>query len=63
MPKKKVLDFKSAPLPEQVKDNRPKQMGIESIASEDALILPHRANPSGCDFWERQVFAVCSGTP
>jgi len=26
MPKKEVLDFKSAPRPEQVKDNRPKQM-------------------------------------
>jgi hypothetical protein len=26
MPKKKVLDFKSAPRPEQVEDHRPKQM-------------------------------------
>ena len=28
---------------------------IASIGEEDALILPHRANPCGCDFWERQV--------
>jgi AraC-like DNA-binding protein len=35
--------------------NIPSKWRIASIASEDALILPYRANPSGCDFWERQV--------
>jgi hypothetical protein len=34
--------------------NIPSRWRIASIASEDALILPHRANPCGCDFWERQ---------
>src|SRR5262249_25946671 len=28
---------------------------MASIASNDALILPHRANPSGWDFRERQL--------
>jgi hypothetical protein len=28
---------------------------IASIESDDALILPHHANPCGCDFRERQV--------
>jgi hypothetical protein len=27
---------------------------MASIAQDDALILPHRANPRGWDFWERQ---------
>src|SRR5262245_33849595 len=58
MPKKEVFDFKSAPRPEQVEDHRPRQWRIASIASEDALILPHRANPSGCDFWERQALRL-----
>src|SRR5712691_4826223 len=39
---------------------------MASIASDDALILPHRANPHGWNFRERQVqdlaFAV-HGTP
>ena len=34
--------------------NVPSRWRIASIAPEDALILPYRANPSGCDFWERQ---------
>jgi type IV secretion system protein VirD4 len=37
--------------------NAPSRWRIASIAPEDALILPHRATPSGCDFWERQVQA------
>jgi hypothetical protein len=28
---------------------------IANIASDDALILPHRANPAGLNFRERQV--------
>jgi hypothetical protein len=28
---------------------------MASIAPDDALILPHRANPDGWDFRERQV--------
>jgi len=27
---------------------------IANIASDDALILPYRANPAGLNFWERQ---------
>jgi hypothetical protein len=29
---------------------------IANIASDDALILPHRANPAGLNFRERQGF-------
>jgi hypothetical protein len=29
---------------------------IANIASDDALILPHRANPAGLNFRERQVW-------
>jgi hypothetical protein len=28
---------------------------IENIASDDALILPHRANPAGLNFRERDI--------
>jgi hypothetical protein len=28
---------------------------IANIASDDGLILPHRANPAGSNFRERQV--------
>jgi hypothetical protein len=34
---------------------------IANIASDDALILPHRANPQGWNFRERQV--AISGIP
>jgi hypothetical protein len=47
--------FKPAPRPEQVGDKGPKQM--ESIAPESALILPHRANRCGCDFWNNTLWA------
>ena len=30
---------------------------IANIASDDALILPHHANPAGLNFRERQVLA------
>jgi hypothetical protein len=33
---------------------------IANIALDDALILPHRANPTGLNFRERQVEAVPS---
>jgi hypothetical protein len=39
---------------------------MASIASDDALILPHRANPSGYDFWERhprRAFAKIIAAP
>ncbi len=32
------------------------------IASDDALILPQRANPNGWHFWERQVSHVSHET-
>jgi Fusaric acid resistance protein family len=38
--------------------NIPSRWRIASIASEDALILPYRANPSGCGFWERHGVAA-----
>jgi len=47
MPEKEVLDVKPAPRPEQVGDNRPKQLEDRKHRSDDALILPHRANPRG----------------
>jgi hypothetical protein len=31
---------------------------IANIASDDGLILPHRANPTGSNFRERQRFAL-----
>jgi transposase InsO family protein len=31
---------------------------IANIASDDALILPHRANPAGLNFRERSLFVV-----
>src|SRR5262245_14383231 len=45
MPEKQVLGLKPAPRLEQVGERR----------SKHALILPHRANPSGRDFRERQA--------
>jgi hypothetical protein len=42
MTQKEVLDFKPAP------------WMIANIASDDALILPHHANPAGLNFRERQ---------
>jgi hypothetical protein len=47
MPEKEVFDVTSAPRPEQVGDNRPKQLEDRKHRSDDALILPHRANPRG----------------
>ena len=44
MPKKEILEFKSAPRVEQVGDNRPKQMKHRNHRVDDELILPHRAN-------------------
>jgi hypothetical protein len=35
---------------------------IANIASDDALILPHRANPAGLNFRERQAL-ICADTP
>jgi hypothetical protein len=35
--------------------NVPSRWRMASIAPDDALILPHRANPHGWDFRERQV--------
>jgi transposase InsO family protein len=36
---------------------------IANIASDDALILPHSANPAGLNFWERQVHGDRLGRP
>jgi hypothetical protein len=55
MAKKEVLDLKPAPRPEEAGDKRPKQLKECNIAQDDALILPHRANPAGLNFRERQV--------
>jgi hypothetical protein len=44
MPKKEILDFKPAP---RLATDVPSRWRMASIASDDALILPHRANPSG----------------
>jgi hypothetical protein len=38
------------PLSGLLTTNVPSRWRIASIAAEDALILPHRANPCGCDF-------------
>src|SRR2546430_14544994 len=36
--------------------NVPSRYMIANIASDDGLILPHRANPAGSNFRERQPF-------
>ena len=54
MPKKEVLDFKPAPRPEQVDDKRPKQVEDRKHRLGGCADSAHRANPSGCDFLERQ---------
>jgi hypothetical protein len=61
MSQEEILDFKPSPQPEQVDDSRPKQMEDDSIASDRAIILPHRANPRGYDFRERQVLKITHG--
>jgi hypothetical protein len=38
--------------------NVPSEWRMSSIASDDALIPPHRANPREWDFRERQVLGV-----
>ena len=44
--------------------NVPSSRRIASIAPDDELILPHRANPRGWNFWERQSPSLSkSGTP
>jgi hypothetical protein len=50
MAEKEVLDFKPAPRPEQVGDKRPKQLKECKHPQEDALILPHHANPPRMEF-------------
>ena len=60
MPKKEVLDFKPAPRLEQIDDKRPKRVEDGSIDPKDALILPHRANPAGWNFRERQPRCPCA---
>jgi hypothetical protein len=47
MPEKEVLDVKPAPRSDQVGDNLPKELEDRKHRSDDALILPHRANPRG----------------
>jgi hypothetical protein len=45
VPEKQVLDFNSAPRAERVDDQHRKQMTESKYQSDDALILPHCANP------------------
>jgi hypothetical protein len=45
VPEKQVLDFNSAPRAERVDDQHRKQMTECKHHSNDALILPHCANP------------------
>jgi hypothetical protein len=47
VPQKQVFDFKPAPRPEQVGDKPHKQMKERKHHANDALILPHYANPPG----------------
>ena len=56
MPEKEVLDFKLTPRPAQVGDERPEQLEDRKHRTDDAPILPHRANQQGWNFRERQVF-------
>jgi hypothetical protein len=45
VPEKQVLGFKPAPRAERVDDQHRKQMTESKYQSDDALILPHCANP------------------
>jgi hypothetical protein len=53
MPKKEVLDSSRRRDLNRLMTNIPSRWRIASIGPEDAPILLHRGNPSGCDFWER----------
>jgi hypothetical protein len=48
VPEKQVLDLNLAPRAERVDDQHRKQMTECKHHSDDALILPHCANPLGC---------------
>jgi hypothetical protein len=52
MPKKEILDFKPAPRLEQIGDKRSSRWSMASIAADDVLTLPQRANPPGWNFRE-----------
>jgi len=54
MPERKILDFKPAPRPEQVGDQRPKQLDDRKHRTAHALILPI-ARIVGWNFRERQL--------
>jgi len=50
MSKKEILEFKSAPRLERGATIVPSRWSIAIIASDDELILPHRANRADGDF-------------
>jgi hypothetical protein len=54
MSKKEILEFKSAPRLERGATIVPSRWSIAIIASDDELILPHRANRADGIFRERQ---------
>ena len=55
---RRITSSAAAPRLNKLTTNIPSRWRIASIASEDALILPHRANPCGCDFGNDR--AVCA---
>jgi hypothetical protein len=52
MTEKQVLRLKPAPRLEQIGDI-PTECRIASIGPDDAMILPHDANPGRMQFWKR----------
>jgi hypothetical protein len=55
--KKKVLGFKVPPRLEQVGANIPSACKTANIAQNDAMILPHDANPGRMEFSERTAMS------
>jgi hypothetical protein len=51
---KEILDFKPAPRLEQIADKRPKQIEDRAHRVGSCADSPHRTNPCGYDFRERQ---------
>jgi hypothetical protein len=56
--KKKVLGFKVPPRLEQVGANIPSACKTANIAQNDAMILPHDANPGRMEFSEKDTLGL-----
>ena len=62
MTKKQILSFKPASRLEQSATNIPSECKIASIGPDDAMILPHDANPGRIKSSERTIITKCGLT-